>query len=237
MKNSLKKQILSEVEENLKEIEEEIKERGETLESIQLDYTEEEEQIECVEGEVVEEKGPVVYYVDDDESEEETYEVEVNSPTKRSFLPKVIKKAAIGVAAAVVLSSTPVSSILTEPTAIVAEASTKDTTKPKFKFSGKTTVTVEKNQSIKIPKVTAKDNKDGNITKKITITVKKGKKAFSALAKKIKQNKKVKFTSTGKYTITYTVKDKAGNKATKKRYIKVVNPTNKTNTQEETNVT
>ncbi len=109
---------------------------------------------------------------------------------------------------------------------VVEAATKKDKKKPVIKMSGKSKMTVTKGTSVKIPKVTAKDNKDGNVTKKIKVTVKKGKKSYSSIAKKIKNNKKVKFTSTGKYTITYTVKDKAGNKATKKRYVTVKNKAN-----------
>lgn len=104
---------------------------------------------------------------------------------------------------------------------IEAEAAKKDKKKPVLKFKGKTKMVVQENESIKIPKTTAKDNKDGNVTKKIKVTVKKGKKNYAGLAKKIKNNKPVTFTDAGKYVITYTVSDKAGNKATKKRYITV----------------
>lgn len=116
----------------------------------------------------------------------------------------------------------------TNPYTVEAK-SKKDKKKPVIKFSGKTKMTVEKGKSVKIPKTTAKDNKDGNVTKKITVTVKKGKKKYNSIAKAVKKNKKVKFTSTGTYKITYTVKDKAGNKATKTRTIKVVNPKKNTN--------
>lgn len=104
----------------------------------------------------------------------------------------------------------------------VAKAATKkDKKKPKITMKGKTKITVTKGKSIKIPKVTAKDNKDGNVTKRIKVTVKKGKTSYKSIAKKIKSNKKVTFKATGTYTVTYTVKDKAGNKATKKRKIVV----------------
>lgn len=127
---------------------------------------------------------------------------------------------------------------MTETNLYVVEAkSKKDKKKPVIKFSGKTKITVEKNKSVKIPKTTAKDNKDGNVTKKITVTVKKGKKSYKSIAKKIKNNKSVKFTSTGTYKITYTVKDKAGNKASKTRTIKVVNPKKKTEVTTENKTT
>ena len=113
------------------------------------------------------------------------------------------------------------------------EAASKDKKKTKITFSGKSKITAYKNKSIKIPKTTAKDNKDGNVTKKIKVTVKKGKKSYKSIANKIKNNKSVKFTSTGKYVITYTVTDKAGNKATKKRYVTVKNQPKKAATTEE----
>ena len=114
---------------------------------------------------------------------------------------------------------------VTNPAGVKVEAkSGTDKKKPTIKFSGKSQITVEKNEVIKIPETTAKDNKDGNVTKKISVTVKKGKTSYKSIATKIKKNKKVKFSSIGKYTVTYSVKDKAGNKATKKRYITVVEP-------------
>ena len=106
--------------------------------------------------------------------------------------------------------------------ATVEAARKKDKKKPVIKLSGKSNIRVTQNESVKIPKATAKDNVDGNITRKIKVSVKLGKKSYSALAKKIQKNKAVKFTKTGKYTITYTVSDKAKNKATKKRIVTVV---------------
>ena len=106
--------------------------------------------------------------------------------------------------------------------ATVEAARKKDKKKPVIKLSGKSNIRVTQNESVKIPKATAKDNVDGNINKKIKVSVKSGKKSYSALAKKIRKNKAVKFTKTGKYTITYTVSDKAKNKATKKRTVMVV---------------
>lgn len=131
-------------------------------------------------------------------------------------------------------------SIVMDGTAVSVEAASKkkDKKKPIITFKGKTKLTAYKNKSIRIPKTTAKDNKDGNITKRIKVTVKKGKRIYSSIANKIKKNKSVKFTSTGKYVITYTVTDKAGNKATKKRYVTVKNqpktPTTEATTEEKT---
>ena len=104
----------------------------------------------------------------------------------------------------------------------VEAARKKDKKKPVIKLSGKSNIRVTQNESVKIPKATAKDNVDGNITKKIKVSVKCGKKSYAALAKKIQKNKAVTFTKIGKYVITYTVSDKAKNKATKKRTITVI---------------
>lgn len=106
--------------------------------------------------------------------------------------------------------------------ATVEAARKKDKKKPVIKLSGKSNIRVTQNESVKIPKVTAKDNVDGNITKRIKVSVKSGKKSYASIAKKIRKNKAVKFTKTGKYTITYMVSDKAKNKATKKRTVTVV---------------
>lgn len=106
--------------------------------------------------------------------------------------------------------------------AAVEAARKKDKKKPVIKLSGKSNIRVTQNESVKIPKVTAKDNVDGNVTKKIKVSVKSGKKSYASIAKKIRKNKAVKFTKIGKYTITYTVSDKAKNKATKKRTVMVV---------------
>ena len=146
----------------------------------------------------------------------------INEPTKRNFKAKTLRK---GMAAAM-LGLTLATGFTGVPNtnnnmATVEAAKKKDKKKPVIKFSGSSKIETEVNKSVKIPKTTAKDNKDGNVTKKIAVKVTKGKKQFKTIAKKIKSNKAVKFTSTGSYVITYTVKDKAGNKATKKRYVTV----------------
>lgn len=146
----------------------------------------------------------------------------INEPTKRNFKAKTLRK---GMAAAM-LGLTLATGFTGVPNtnnnmATVEAAKKKDKKKPVIKFAGKSKINAEVNKSVKIPKTTAKDNKDGNVTKKIAVKVTKGKKKFKTIAKKIKSNKAVKFTSTGNYVITYTVKDKAGNKATKKRYVTV----------------
>lgn len=133
-----------------------------------------------------------------------------------------IRKCALGLAFAVAVSTgfTAVPGKFNNM-ATVEAAKKKDKKKPVIKFAGSSKIETEVNKSVKIPKTTAKDNKDGNVTKKIAVKVTKGKKQFKTIAKKIKSNKAVTFTSTGNYVITYTVKDKAGNKATKKRYVTV----------------
>lgn len=146
----------------------------------------------------------------------------INEPTKRNFKAKTLRK---GMAAAM-LGLTLATGFTGVPNtnnnmATVEAAKKKDKKKPVIKFAGSSKIETEVNKSVKIPKTTAKDNKDGNVTKKIAVKVTKGKKQFKTIAKKIKSNKAVKFTSTGNYVITYTVKDKAGNKATKKRYVTV----------------
>lgn len=146
----------------------------------------------------------------------------INEPTKRNFKAKALKKgmaaAMLGLTLATGFSGVPNtnSNIVT-----VEAAKKKDKKKPVIKFDVSSKIEVGVNESVKIPKTTAKDNKDGNVTKKIAVKVTKGKKQFKDLAKKIKSNKAVTFTSTGSYVITYTVSDKAGNKATKKRYVTV----------------
>ena len=106
--------------------------------------------------------------------------------------------------------------------ATVEAAKKKDNKKPVLKLQGAASIQVTQNESVKIPKATAKDNVDGNLTKKIKVSVKYGKKSYVDLAKKIQKNKAVVFTKIGKYVITYTVSDKAKNKATKKRTVTVV---------------
>lgn len=146
----------------------------------------------------------------------------INEPTKRNFKAKALKKgmaaAMLGLTLATGFSGVPNTN---NNMATVEAAKKKDKKKPVIKFAGSSKIETEVNKTVKIPKTTAKDNKDGNVTKKITVKVKKGKKQFKTIAKKIKSNKAVTFTSTGNYVITYTVKDKAGNKATKKRYVTV----------------
>ncbi len=116
--------------------------------------------------------------------------------------------------------------------ATVEAARKKDNKKPVIKLQGAANLQVTQNESVKIPKATAKDNVDGNLTKKIKVSVKCGKKSYADLAKKIQKNKAVKFTKIGKYVVTYTVSDKVKNKATKKRTVTVVAKTEEGKTTE-----
>ena len=135
---------------------------------------------------------------------------------KNSLIKKGIVAIAIG------FSMVTVSQTFMNVEPVKVEAATiKDKKKPKITMKGKTTYNIEQNKSIKLGKVTAKDNIDGNVTKKISVTVKKGENSYKSIAKKIKNNKPIILSEAGTYTVTYTVKDKAGNKATKKRYIEV----------------
>ena len=146
----------------------------------------------------------------------------INEPTKRNFKAKALKKGMAAVMLGLTLATGFSGVPNTNSNIVTVEAAKKkDKKKPAIKFDGSSKIEVEVNESVKIPKTTAKDNKDGNVTKKIAVKVTKGKKQFKDLAKKIKSNKAVTFTSTGSYVITYTVSDKAGNKATKKRYVTV----------------
>ena len=154
------------------------------------------------------------------------YEVEKKSQkkaVKNHHYSSGIRKGALALALAVAVSTgfSAVPGKFNNMAAVEA-ARKKDKKKPVIKLSGKSNIRVTQNESVKVPKATAKDNVDGNITKRIKVSVKSGKKSYASIAKKIRKNKAVKFTKTGKYTITYTVSDKAKNKATKKRTVTVV---------------
>ena len=115
-----------------------------------------------------------------------------------------------------------------------------DKVKPVIKLKGQKNITVEMGKKFKVPKVTAKDNKDGNVTKKITLKLSAPglkSKQKKSIIKSIQKNKQIVFNKEGKYTITYTVKDSSGNKATKKRYITVVSPKKEEQTTEITTST
>lgn len=159
----------------------------------------------------------------DDYDECEVENASVMKAVKQHRYSSAFRKCALALALAVAVS-TGFSAVPGKfnNMATVEAARKKDKKKPVIKLSGKSNIRVTQNESVKIPKVTAKDNVDGNITKRIKVSVKSGKKSYASIAKKIRKNKAVKFTKTGKYTITYMVSDKAKNKATKKRTVTVV---------------
>ena len=76
-----------------------------------------------------------------------------------------------------------------------------DTVNPEIKLNGNSIITININEDYKDPGATANDNKDGNITDKI------------------KMSGKVDTSKVGTYTITYTVEDSSGNKATVTRKV------------------
>lgn len=79
-----------------------------------------------------------------------------------------------------------------------------DKTKPEIKLKGSSTITINVGDKFEDPGATAKDDKDGDLTDKIKVSG------------TVNTNK------VGTYTLTYTVKDKAGNEASIKREVKVV---------------
>lgn len=81
------------------------------------------------------------------------------------------------------------------------EASKNDTIKPEITLFGDETMKVKLNGKFKDPGAIAKDNVDGDITKKI------------------KKSGKVNTKKEGSYTVKYTVSDSSGNKTTVKRTV------------------
>lgn len=78
-----------------------------------------------------------------------------------------------------------------------------DTIKPVISIIGTSPMTVGLNSKFKDPGATANDNIDGDLTKKIKVTG------------------EVDITKEGEYKLVYSVSDKAGNKASKTRVVKV----------------
>lgn len=76
-----------------------------------------------------------------------------------------------------------------------------DTKAPEIKLLGSETITIAVGEEFKDPGATAYDKVDGDLTKKI------------------KTEGKVDVNTIGEYSITYTVSDKAGNKASKERKV------------------
>lgn len=94
-----------------------------------------------------------------------------------------------------------------------------DKTKPVIKLKGSSTITINVGDKFEDLGATATDDKDGDLTDKIEV---KG---------KVDTNK------VGTYTITYTVKDKAGNEASVNREVKVVKKDNPNNNNTVNNTT
>ena len=82
-------------------------------------------------------------------------------------------------------------------------APTQDSKAPEIKLNGSASMTLEVGDTFTDPGATAKDDKDGDLTSKI------------------KPSGKVDTSKAGKYTITYTVTDSSGNKASKTRTVTV----------------
>ena len=94
-----------------------------------------------------------------------------------------------------------------------------DKEKPVITLKGNSTITIKVNETYNEEGATATDNKDGDLTSKIEITGKV-------------DNKKE-----GTYTITYTVKDSAGNVTSVNRTVKVVKDNTTSNDKPENTVT
>lgn len=98
-----------------------------------------------------------------------------------------------------------------------------DKTAPVISLNGAETISIKLNGKYE-EKATAKDETDGDLTSKMTIEITLG-------GKKVD---KIDTSKVGTYIITYSVTDSSGNKATKKRTVKIIknddNNTNNTNT-------
>lgn len=100
-----------------------------------------------------------------------------------------------------------------------------DTEKPVITVDGKDTIEINVNSTFTMPKVTAKDNVDGDISDKIKTEIKKDGKTED----------KIDTSKAGTYTITYTVEDSAKNVATKTITVKIGNNQDKPDDNENTN--
>lgn len=88
-----------------------------------------------------------------------------------------------------------------------------DTEKPVIKVDCKDTIEININSTFTMPKVTAQDNVDGDISDKIKTEIKKDGKTED----------KIDTSKSGTYTITYTVEDSSKNVTTKTITVKVIN--------------
>lgn len=100
-----------------------------------------------------------------------------------------------------------------------------DTEKPVITVDGKDTIEINVNSTFTMPKVTARDNVDGDISDKIKTEIKKDGKTED----------KIDTSKAGTYTITYTVEDSAKNVATKTITVKIGNNQDKPDDNENTN--
>lgn len=83
----------------------------------------------------------------------------------------------------------------------------------------KDNITLQVNDKYTLPKATAKDDEDGDVSKDIKVEIKKDNKVVD----------KIDTTKEGKYIITYSVEDKAGNKATKQVTVTIKKKENNNN--------
>ena len=91
-------------------------------------------------------------------------------------------------------------------TEVIRKINYSDQNKPTISLKGKSNISVTLNSSFKDPGFTASDNCDGNITDKVSV------------------EGNVDTKNVGKYKITYTVTDKAGNKTIQTRNVNVYKP-------------
>ena len=165
--------------------------------------------------------------------------IEINEPKERKMKKSLVKKGAMALALALTLSGPVYKTNETNNVAVV-EAASKDKKKPKVTLKGKKKLSAEKGKNVTIPQTTYSDNKTKKKKLKVAVTVKKGKKNYSDIAKKIKKatlngkTVKVKFPETGTYKIATTITDEAKNKATATRTVTVTSSAKDTKQKEVT---
>ena len=102
-----------------------------------------------------------------------------------------------------------------------------DTEKPVITVDGKDTIEINVNSTFTMPKVTAQDNIDGDISDKIKTEIKKDGKTED----------KIDTSKVGTYTITYTVEDSSKNVTTKTITVKVINNADKPDDSQNNTIT